>query len=1160
MDMEVVKISDDSRNVEGRFISASFDDSELIIEVCSEIIDGDEEAEVVDEHDEISTQSEDDHADERSPVGEIDEIVGENVEEKNSRPAVGSTSNEEYDELCDAVEKRATKLADSPECARDEDLESLPSHEEELQDVGQQQQQMDNTHIDLVTPELSAEEKESMPMPPRLSHKKSLKKKSPSAEHSRKSGRKLDYQSSNQVPEYRAIRKKLLPKSNLKPSKKKTKQSSKKRKLQERTVHQEGTWVQCMRSECLKWRYLSEVTDPSLLPEYWVCEMNTDPHHNSCEHPEEDYHSLKFVFTKFAEGSIVWAKMQGFPWWPAMIEEDPDTGTYMEQEDENAYPTHYHVVFLDRNVSRTWLKSTFIKKYNIGEDEQTYAKGRDYKHQVSQAVARANMALSMNIQERICTFGFSHNFKGKIVDNSQEFAQEETIDCDADQIESDEDGDAELSLEMLGLDVDDILEEAEALLSEAGETIQSLQETSLNEEAKKETKKRRKSKKAVDVEECTGQIEMEEKTKRQRKDVSPKDADGNKKEREKKKRKSRHHHSRKEATVVDDSTTYEPQELTQPKINSNKMKREDGSTKRAERPRSKKSCFLKDTAKDSQGEDKFKVNQSHIIDTDANPNEKKGQKPRVKKSAVEVISKTQRLMAPAVILPKAGELTERSSPEDPSEELQEFGKSDPNAEPKEKKVKRPRMKKPANNLDPKAKKVRAKKQGATQLNSENFDETDNPKEGSKTVQEDGKSDNSSKPKIKKSRAKKPSADKPRTEDLQMVTPAKNTAKFANKTKSQKNQEAKAKINSHEGCPEMKLAFEPPSRNTREKKPKRASFAVPLIKKDNMPSDKIQREATTEDEQTDILKIQTNDSVITMEVDEDIERGLHSHPKQHELVTSQLTSNRSGTGGDDMTRQKVKKFSIKTKSDLSSPNSSTPSSGKPATDANRGSKPSPSLNWDAVHVSSSQKTRNKKPCKSPSRNGASQKFSIKHKTPILKDPSAGPSHSTSGQLRSKTSPEINDNSAAGIEAPSVNVPMGKMKKCAPKKFSVKRKPQPAAQEATRLELGIDDKDSIFLSPPKKMKAERYKIPVEDKEEFHLGLNEDLIVDDAALVKEKQGDGKDDGEDSDDFSMEDLEDWPENSEMVDEGKQGDPNKLNGLTTIADANSQPVEVVEE
>ena len=36
-----------------------------------------------------------------------------------------------------------------------------------------------------------------------------------------------------------------------------------------------GTWVQCSKKDCMRWRYLTDVHDPALLPDVWTCTMNT---------------------------------------------------------------------------------------------------------------------------------------------------------------------------------------------------------------------------------------------------------------------------------------------------------------------------------------------------------------------------------------------------------------------------------------------------------------------------------------------------------------------------------------------------------------------------------------------------------------------------------------------------------------------------------------------------------------------------------------------------------------------------------------------------------------------------------------------------------------------------------------------------------------------
>lgn len=77
-------------------------------------------------------------------------------------------------------------------------------------------------------------------------------------------------------------------------------------------------WVQCENVGCKKWRLLKECDDPATIPSKWVCSMNTDPDHNSCSAEEERWSdpgdSQEFVESPYIPGSIVWSKMDGYPW------------------------------------------------------------------------------------------------------------------------------------------------------------------------------------------------------------------------------------------------------------------------------------------------------------------------------------------------------------------------------------------------------------------------------------------------------------------------------------------------------------------------------------------------------------------------------------------------------------------------------------------------------------------------------------------------------------------------------------------------------------------------------------------------------------------------------------------------------------------------------
>ena len=82
--------------------------------------------------------------------------------------------------------------------------------------------------------------------------------------------------------------------------------------------HLSSVWVQCENANCKKWRLLKDCDDPAKVPGKWVCSMNTDPDHNSCSAEEEQWSDLgdsqEFVESPYIAGSIVWSKMDGYPW------------------------------------------------------------------------------------------------------------------------------------------------------------------------------------------------------------------------------------------------------------------------------------------------------------------------------------------------------------------------------------------------------------------------------------------------------------------------------------------------------------------------------------------------------------------------------------------------------------------------------------------------------------------------------------------------------------------------------------------------------------------------------------------------------------------------------------------------------------------------------
>jgi len=59
---------------------------------------------------------------------------------------------------------------------------------------------------------------------------------------------------------------------------------------------------------------------------------------------------------RYPLGSLVWAKLSGYPWWPAMVCNHPT-------DQKSARKGEVHVMFLDTPVNRSWVSDTMLKKW-----------------------------------------------------------------------------------------------------------------------------------------------------------------------------------------------------------------------------------------------------------------------------------------------------------------------------------------------------------------------------------------------------------------------------------------------------------------------------------------------------------------------------------------------------------------------------------------------------------------------------------------------------------------------------------------------------------------------------------------------------------------------------------------------------------------------------
>lgn len=77
-----------------------------------------------------------------------------------------------------------------------------------------------------------------------------------------------------------------------------------------------------------------------------------------------------FVFPSFSSttstlnaGALVWAKLEGHPWWPCMVVPQPLTGQQMRGRGRDQ---RIHVHFFDEPPTRGWVSTKYIREYQGG--------------------------------------------------------------------------------------------------------------------------------------------------------------------------------------------------------------------------------------------------------------------------------------------------------------------------------------------------------------------------------------------------------------------------------------------------------------------------------------------------------------------------------------------------------------------------------------------------------------------------------------------------------------------------------------------------------------------------------------------------------------------------------------------------------------------------
>ncbi|XP_018376321.1 PREDICTED: uncharacterized protein LOC108769699 [Trachymyrmex cornetzi] len=180
-----------------------------------------------------------------------------------------------------------------------------------------------------------------------------------------------------------------------------------------------GVFIQCCRKTCKKLRYCEDFHDPVDVPKLWYCKMNSNTTIASCLLPEvpiTEAVEQDLIENKYNSGSLVWAHMHGYPWWPAIVDDCPETLRYYELKEPSIIPVKYHVTFFkDDIIQHVWLNPRSIKAFAKYKKSTIMKKNKFYKMNdkklLEKAYTLAQSAIPLSIFERLQRFSYISRLK-----------------------------------------------------------------------------------------------------------------------------------------------------------------------------------------------------------------------------------------------------------------------------------------------------------------------------------------------------------------------------------------------------------------------------------------------------------------------------------------------------------------------------------------------------------------------------------------------------------------------------------------------------------------------------------------------------------------------------------------------------------------------------
>ncbi|XP_078085788.1 DNA mismatch repair protein Msh6 isoform X2 [Mustelus asterias] len=102
----------------------------------------------------------------------------------------------------------------------------------------------------------------------------------------------------------------------------------------------------------------------------------------------------------FTPGDLVWAKLEGYPWWPSLVYNHPATDEYLRGKGKSL---RMHVQFFDDPPTRGWVNAKYIKSYNGSECKEAQRGGVYFsgKPEIRRAMELANKAIPKSREARL---------------------------------------------------------------------------------------------------------------------------------------------------------------------------------------------------------------------------------------------------------------------------------------------------------------------------------------------------------------------------------------------------------------------------------------------------------------------------------------------------------------------------------------------------------------------------------------------------------------------------------------------------------------------------------------------------------------------------------------------------------------------------------------